>query len=303
MEKVFFRKEVINMDKYKAKKTLIISLTAAGLTFGVFTINPITVQATNEAYAVEYELPYEDFRLLKKYTNIFCIDYDFAKATLYNYLDDKTDFKVINGVKYRDEEVALLTFVYQLAYKPKELGLTKNDIVRDVTEYDMQFSHEEFIYYYANILNIDPDVALSISYAECGTDMGSTNWKKNNNPAGLGPFMKFDNKAQGDLYYLFLLKRSYNLSRIADDEFFNKIAKTYCPGNPDHWIGLTKGIYSNVSTDYFYYNHLLQDNYEDYRCENEDEVQYQIIQRMNEYMGTESPRTGLKTIKKIKSVN
>ena len=240
--------------------------------------------------------------MINKYSTIFNLDVNYVTEQLYLHVNDMRDFSMIDGVKYDDEETALVTFIYRLAFKPDKLGLNKKEVVRVDSDYEMTLTPEECIYYYADLLDIDPEIALSISYAECGGAMDSNNYLNNNNPAGIGPFMKFNNKEEGIIYYAFLLKHGYKLEEESDEEFFNCIAKTYCPDDPGHWIKLANSYYTNVSKDYLYYNLELKEEYQDNDYVNNDETNpdYDILEKINDDTTTKQVSRGLK---KIKSTN
>ena len=271
------------MKMTNIKKLFLKALIMGTITFGALNIVPYEVQASSYETIDINALPYDRQELIKKYSSIFGIRIDFVCDMLHTYVDDIDDFTVIDGVEYENEEEAICTFIYRLAYKPEKYGLSKKDVQRIDYGYEMDLSHEESIYYYSKLMDIDPEIALSISYAECGTDLSSSNYNNNNNPAGIGPYMKFGNKEEGIIYYVFLLKNGYKLSENADDKFFKCIAKTYCPDNPDHWISLSKGIYSDVQGDYFIYNPDLKEEYEDkgYTNDSEDDINYDIIEKLD----------------------
>ena len=293
------------MKKQEMKKMFLRTLIIGGLVFGAVNVVPMQVEAYNSE-ALDYSsLPYEQFRLIKKYTNIFCLDINQASLFLMEKTNNLQDLNFIEGRNFDTEEEAILTFMYYLAFKPDLLGIEKKTIVRTDNTYEMLLSHEETIYHYSEILGIDPEIALSISYAECGTDLDSSNYRNNNNPAGLGPFMKFHNKEEGIIYYTFLLRDSYKLKEEDNSEFFDCIAGTYCPDDPGHWIKLTSGIYNNVKDDYLFYNEELKEDYGSSKqlFERDEMIAYNITERINEYYGAAPSNTKIKTLRKIKSTN
>lgn len=289
------------MKKNNIKKLFLKALIIGGLTFTAINSVPIKVEASHAVTLNKASLSYDQQHYIKKYSEIFNLNYNYVCEVLCNYIDNKNGFTQINGVEYDNEEVAILTFMYQLAYKPDKLGISKKEVIKEDSGYEMELSHEEAVYYYSNLLEIDPEIALSISYAECGTELDSNNYLNNNNPAGIGPFMKFNNKEEGIIYYVFLLKNGYKLEDEADKEFFNCIASTYCPDNPKHWISLTTGIYNNVNDDYLYYNEVLKEEYS--KSKHIDDDKYLILDKLedNNKTNINNINNSNKVLRKIKS--
>ena len=287
------------MKKENIKRVFLKALIIGGLTFGVFNSMPMNVKAYSYQTIDRRTLSEDQLNYIEKYSQIFNINSDFVLECLDEHRTSRLDFTEIDGVKYDSEEEAILTFIYRLAHKPDKLGYTKKEIKFEDSGYEMTISPEEMIYYYSDLLDIDPEIALSISYAECGTEMDSHNYLSNNNPAGIGPYKKFNNKEEGIIYYTFLLKHGYKLADEADKEFFNCIANTYCPDDPSHWISLANGIYNNVDKDYLFYNQELKDEYTDSDYINDDN--YQIIEKLNDEEENKNTNTQAKSLQKIKS--
>ncbi len=131
---------------------------------------------------------------------------------------------------------------------------TSNDKIYEVT-----LSPEEMVEKYSEIYGINKEVALSIVYCECGSDVNSYNYRVNNNPAGLGPSMYFENKEIGIIYFINLLKENYGCDKDSGTEFLRSIASTYCE-IPDHWLNLTIPFYNNICEDYYYNNPDVKQN-------------------------------------------
>ncbi|MBR6073558.1 MAG: hypothetical protein IKP76_04485 [Bacilli bacterium] len=282
------------MDKTNMKKLLIKGLIVGCLTFGTVNMVPMQVEAAHSEIMNQESLSYEQLHYIKKYSEICNLNPNYVCNCLCNYVCDG-DFTTIDGVHYQTEEEAILTFIYKLAFKPDQLGINKKEVVRDETNYEMEKSHEETILYYSNLLEIDPEIALSITYAECGGDLDSYNYQHNNNPAGIGPNKKFNNKEEGIIYYTFLLKYGYNLEKESDEEFFKRIASTYCPDGTEGWIKHTKSFYSKINENYYYYNDELRDLY--------TKSQHTVSQVLLAENMSLSGENKVKTLSKTKSTN
>ena len=286
------------MDKTNIKKLLIKGLIVGCLTFGTVNMVPMQVEAAHVQVINESALSDEQIQYIKKYSEICNLDPKYVTNCFCNYVSD-SDFTTIDGIHYNSEEEAILTFIYKLAFKPDQLGIDKKDVVRQETDYEMEKSHEETILYYSNLLEIDPKIALSITYAECGGELDSYNYQHNNNPAGIGPNKKFNNKEEGIIYYTFLLKYGYNLEKKSDEEFFKRIAATYCPDGTEGWIKHTKSFYSKINENYYYYNDELRDLY----TKSQHTISNALLAENMSLSGKTIAENKVKTLSKIKSTN
>ena len=240
------------MNKIEMKKRILRTMLATTLSLGVISSysQDVYAETTYTEKNTINDLNQVSAPLLK-YCTIFNLDYNKVYPLLVQYSLSDTN---VNGIQYGSSEEAILSFVYDIYFNSKQYGISRNDIINPISNYEMTSSLEETILRYSNLLGIDYEIALSISYAECGVEADSHNYLVNNNPAGIGPHMKFANKEVGIIYYCFMLKNKYNLTPKNDENFFGKVANIYCKENPKHWINLTNGIYSNVQGNYFYYS-------------------------------------------------
>ena len=175
-----------------------------------------------------------------------------------NYSISENTLNQINGVftgLCRKEEKVSENDISSVS--ENDIKLTK-ELIDNGDEYIPELSAEEMVEKYATIFGVNKEVAMSICYAECGTDMGSYNYLAKNNPAGLAG-MSFKNKEIGIIYYISLLKNSYGATEISDEIFLERIASKYCE-IPQHWLSLTKPIYRNLTTDYRYYTNGLNNS-------------------------------------------
>ena len=154
-----------------------------------------------------------------------------------------------SGEDYNDlsKEMLILTATRELYY-------SENCPYADAKtnkEYEITLTPEEMIEKYSDLFGINKNIALSIAYCECGSSMNSHNYLANNNTAGLGPHMYFENKEIGIIYFINLLKERYGCTKDSGIEFLNKIAGTYC-AQPSHWLSLTTPYYNSISNNYYY---------------------------------------------------
>ena len=140
----------------------------------------------------------------------------------------------------------------------RNLYYTYDESYKTNTDYEVTLEIEELVEKYSEIYGINKEVALSIVYCECGSDVDSYNYLVNNNPAGLGPYMYFENKEIGVIYFIDLLKYDYGCTKDSGTEFLSSIASTYCE-NPSHWLDLTTPFYYNLVEDYYYKKPELRD--------------------------------------------
>lgn len=165
-------------------------------------------------------------------------------------------YHVINGKKYDSSEFAILMTIDDIYENTENYAnyITEDEYnnIKNGEEYESLLTHEEMIEKYSNLFQIKKEIPLCISYAECFTDMSSENYLENNNPAGLGPYMYFNNKECGVIYFIWLLKYRYGITMDSDEYSLERIAPTYCE-TPNDWLELTKPIFYKLEEDYNYY--------------------------------------------------
>ena len=261
------RKEIL----LKLKKNLLITSLILGTSFTGINSNKIN------SYAMETNSINSDNRLydlddmISYYCKVFSLKEDIVK----NKLNDMTkDFHssgwqhgyCINNVFYNDMEFAILSTIRDIYYNPENFDLDDSIRTDEIYETDMEI--EEMVYKYSSLYGINKEVALSIVYCECGTDVNSYNYLNNNNPAGIGPNMHFLNKEVGVIYFCNMLKNNYNCKEDSGESFLNGIASTYCE-IPGHWLNLTLPSYYNLQGDYLYY--INSDEKKNYDIESYDD--------------------------------
>ena len=244
------------MNKIKLKKKLLYTSFALTGLLATTNYNKNIVRA-NENTPVntnnENNRPLTIDECIKYYCDVFELKYDIIKEKIDDIINPYEWHygSSINSVTYDNMEQAILMIVRDIYNYPEDYDLTYGEINSGI-EYVPTMEAEEMIYKYSNLYNINKDIALSIAYCECGTDMESDNYLSNNNPAGIGPYYHFLNKEVGIIYFCNMLKNSYGCTNDSDSSFLYNIAGTYCE-IPEHWLDLTVPIYNNVSSDFLYY--------------------------------------------------
>lgn len=239
----------------KLKKNLLITSLILGTSFTGINTNKIN------SYAMETSINKEDNRLydldemINYYCKVFSLKEDVVKDKLYDMTNDfhSAGWKhgyCINNIFYDNMEFAILNTIRDIYYNPENFDLDDSIRTNEIYETDMEI--EEMIYKYSSLYGINKEVALSIVYCECGTDVNSSNYRNNNNPAGIGPNMHFLNKEVGVIYFCNMLKNNYHCTKDSNESFLNGIASTYCE-IPGHWLDLTLPSYYNLQDDYLYY--------------------------------------------------
>lgn len=195
--------------------------------------------------------------LIKKFSNIYIVDENivlnkFRELTLnfsnYNW---KHDYAIYD-YKYENEELAILSIVRDISKNPEKYDLTLEELKVNC-EYETTDYYEDLLSHYSELIGVNKEVALSISYAECGSNLDSSNFLNNHNPAGLGPYNYYDNIEQGVIEYVYFLKNTCNCSIDSDQSFFYKIGPSYCTIGTENWISMTTSFYNNIIDDYYIY--------------------------------------------------
>ena len=145
---------------------------------------------------------------------------------------------------YENKKLAILDTIRDIHDNPERYGYTKEEIAGNYNSYNAN-SPEMMVEKYASIYDIPSEIPLAIMYSECGSEMDSHNYLVNNNPAGIGPNMHFENKEVGIIYFIDLLKNKYGCDNESTNDFFYLIAGNYCE-NKDHWISMTNSFYNDI---------------------------------------------------------
>lgn len=225
--------------------------------------NVLNVEATdyNNEYVNNDDSSKLIDNLISYYASVFQIKDEIIKDELMKEtgnlsLYEWDHYYVVNSKSHDSVEFAILELTRDIYYNPESYNYSSEEIKSD-KEYNVSLSPEEMIAKYSKIYGINKDIALSIVYTECGSEINSKNYKNNNNPAGIGPNMHFLNKEVGIIYFINLLKNNYKCDSNSDENFLTKIASTYCE-IPNHWLSLALPFYHNIKEDYLYYKEDLK---------------------------------------------
>lgn len=240
----------------KLKKNLLITSLILSTSIAGINSNKIDSYASsNVSIENEDNRLYDIDDMISYYSKVFQLDEKVIKDKLYDMTNNfhSSGWQhgyCINNTFYDNMEYAILNTIRDIYNNPEKFDL--DDSIRTNEAYETNMEIEEMIYKYSNIYGINKEVALSIVYCECGTNVNSYNYLNNNNPAGIGPNMHFLNKEVGVIYFCNMLKNNYNCKEDSDESFLNGIASTYCE-IPNHWLDLTLPSYYNLQNDYLYY--------------------------------------------------
>lgn len=255
------KQELIYLKNKILTYSLLSSLAIVPASTNVLSVNASSYSSNNNYISDNNTQNVKD-NLIEYYSKVFQIKEEIVKDELLKGTDNLSSytwnhFNRINDKNSESTELAILELTKDIYYHPENYNYTKEEVISD-KEYNVTLSPEEMVAKYAKVYGINKDVALSIVYTECGSEVNSNNYLNNNNPAGLGPNMHFLNKEVGIIYFISLLKNSYKCEADSDENFLNSIASTYCE-IPNHWLSLSLPFYSNIKEDYLYYKEDLKD--------------------------------------------
>lgn len=184
--------------------------------------------------------------IITYYSNVFGIREDIVYDTL------EYNTNCYENIEENNMELEVLNTVRDIYYNCKDYGYEK-DKIKTNGEYAPTKSPEELIEHYSELIGVNKYIALAICYNECGSDVNSKNYRKNHNPAGIGPHMYFENAEVGIIYYINMLKNGYNCNTDSDESFFGRVAKVYCPEGTSGWISHTSSFYNSIIDNYYHY--------------------------------------------------
>lgn len=247
-----------------------ITLKSGLLTIGMLSIlsKPFKVQA--EANVSGSILQTEDEQLVQAYADVFEISRKTTMDKVKELTGDFTDWEIttvvsneygsnydfdkkylINDKLYDNKEVAILETVRDISNHPENYDLSSEDIATDL-EYSTDACGEDILKYYCDLLGVNEYAALPIMYEECYTDLGSSAYINQGNPAGIGPNYTFKNIEDGIIYYVYMLRDNYGFDEETDSSVYARIGSTYCE-NTAAWINRTNGFYNDIADDYYHY--------------------------------------------------
>lgn len=235
---------------------------------GLITIGSLTILSKNITLNVKAKSPNiiiylekhdqnNEEELVRKFANIYEINEDIVLSKVEEITGDFNNYNWNHNYgiyenKYENKELAILSTVRDIYKNPEKYDLTKEDLETN-KEYEPDEYYEDLLAYYSELLGVNKEIALSISYAECGSNLDSSNFLNNNNPAGLGPYNYYNNIEHGTIEYVFFLKNCCGCTEESDISFFYNIGSAYCSSENNHWINMTTSFYNNILDDYYYY--------------------------------------------------
>lgn len=191
---------------------------------------------------------------VKKYTDIYGLDYDLVYANLQRLTNDFTSEDYlnnfhINGVTckgsdvYADsEEQLILLYVRCCKQLPSQVGLSSKEIVKD-TGYDSGTSYASMIDWISKVVGVDRNIYYAMVQAETG--FNSELFLNSYNPIGIrtnGEWWSFSSAAEG------LIEGALELAKYNDMGAYeiSDIALIHDPNEASYWTGLVEDIYYNM---------------------------------------------------------
>ncbi len=211
---------------------------------------------------IDYDNQYDDLefqeetfeeKTIKKYCNIYHVDYDIVYKKLASLTDNFTSEEYLNGtipgitlkkesVNFTNYETLLLVAVRCCKQTPEAIGLplisVENYYVTDETVLEQ-------IIYYSDLFQVDKKMVYAILKSECGFESDFT--EKTNNLASIkfeGKFATFDNATQSIIELCTELYK-YNKQGLYTA---SEIAPSYAPLEDDNenWLPNVKECYKEA---------------------------------------------------------
>lgn len=239
------------IEKLKLKKKILTSTIALSTLLSLAPITSTKVSA-NELNSYEHASDANVLWDIYYYSILYNIKKDIAIDIFKKETNDFSavawgEYNMVGYKLYKNKKEAIIDTIKNISENPEHYGYTKEEIVGEYNYCDT-YSPELMVEKYAEIYDIPSEIPLAIMYSECGKEMDSHNYLVNNNPAGIGPNMRFPNKEVGIIYFIDLLKNKYGCDNKSNKEFFKLVAGTYCE-NTDHWISMTNSFYNNIKEE------------------------------------------------------
>lgn len=240
------------IEKLKFKKRVLTS--TLGLTT-LLSLTPISSEKVSASEFINYDINY-NYDVLSD-INHYCAVYNLKPELVVDIIKNRTydfgdvawgQYNMIGYKIYDNKKLALLEVIKDIHDNPKSYGYTKEEIKSNYI-YESTNTPEMMVEEYASIYDIPSEIALAIMYSECGREMNSHNYLVNNNPAGIGPHMHFENKEVGIIYFIDMLKTKYGCNNESTNEFFDLVAKKYCNENKEHWVSMTNSFYNDIKEE------------------------------------------------------
>ena len=259
------------------KKTI---LKSGILTIGMLSVLSKDIKVYGSGYS-NISTKTEEEKLIETYSKVFEVNEDVIldkitrltgnfKYWRYSEVcvnEDRTDLEYkyiykINNKEFDNMELAILDTVRDIASNPESYYLTYEDIITDY-EYETDKCGEDILKYYSNLIGINEYAALPIMYEECCTDLSSSAYLYDNNPAGMGPGYSYKNIEVGIIEYIYLLKDYYGFTENTTDSAYGSIGSVYCTSGTEGWIANTDSFYYDIADNYYYYADMYEKKHTD----------------------------------------
>lgn len=215
----------------------------------------IEIQKYDYSKVLEVKSQFEKEEIIRNYSKIYELNEETIVNKIKELTDDLTKIEILNENNIgfdgkQNEELILFYTIRDISRNPKKYNLTSENIIGE--PYETDECYEDILRDACDLIEVNKEVALSISCHECGADLKSYNFRKNHNPAGLGPHNYYRNIAVGVYEYVIILKNGYHCTKESDASFFDRIGHVYCQDG-SNWSGMVKSFYYNIEDDYYYY--------------------------------------------------
>ena len=225
----------------------LLSLSDKPLTNDKVNENPLIFNTTDE--------------MISFYSKVFMLKEDIITTKVNELINTNKDLfnkeYVLNDKKYTSKEEAILKTIADIYKNPGKYDLNQNEI--NTKTYELaNYKPEELVYKFSTILDVNPYIALSIAYCECGYKLNSYNFVKKHNIGGIkgkNGYVTYKNEAYGIYRFVLMLHNGYKVNSNSGTDKIRSMSKKYA-GSSEHWINTVSGYYNTLNKKGFeyYYN-------------------------------------------------
>ncbi len=199
----------------------------------------------------------EEKKIIKKYCDIYQIDYNTTYELLVRLTNDFHDKNNITGIKFptniTSEEELLLLAIRKIKKDPEHFSLSKERLYIN-NGYTSKDNYYEQIEYYSKILNLDECLIAAIVQVETGFD--SETFNEYNNPANLknkdDTIISFANKEEGIIELCIEVINYYKIigknKELVNDDIITSIGIAL--DNNEYWAGNIIKYYRDIKDNY-----------------------------------------------------
>ena len=195
--------------------------------------------------------------IIRKYCNIYNVNYDEVYSVLFNLTDNFTNDDFVNkltisGVTCKGKPVyassyeeLLLLAVRSIAQKPTNFKVNSSRLYHCDAYYSDENKYEEQISHISKIFNLDRCLIYAIIYTE--TNFTSDLFKLRNNPAGLmdqAQYVSFSSKEEGFIELCTEVRKYNDRGAYTLEE----MAEIHCKGNPK-WAPVVREVYERTKAN------------------------------------------------------